>query len=76
MLTGAHKTQRMASALPLLERYHKDGDEILNYITRVTGHETCDSFVNVETNEKSKQHKYTHSPNKLKKIKKRCLPES
>jgi hypothetical protein len=27
MFTGAHKTQRMASALNFLERYHKDGDE-------------------------------------------------
>jgi hypothetical protein len=27
MLTGEHKTQRMASALTFLERYHKDGDE-------------------------------------------------
>jgi hypothetical protein len=26
MLTVAHKTQRMASALTFLERYHKDGD--------------------------------------------------
>jgi hypothetical protein len=32
MLTGMHKTQRMASVLKCLERYHKDGDEFLNYI--------------------------------------------
>jgi hypothetical protein len=37
MLTDAHKTERMASALILLERYHKDGDEFLNHIVRVTG---------------------------------------
>jgi hypothetical protein len=29
---GAHKAQRMASALTLLERYYKDGDEFLNHI--------------------------------------------
>jgi hypothetical protein len=35
----------MASALTFLERYHKDGDEFLNHIVRVTGDETCVSFV-------------------------------
>jgi hypothetical protein len=34
MLTGAHKTQRMASALTLLERYRKDGDESLGTSNR------------------------------------------
>jgi hypothetical protein len=38
-----------------LERYHKDGDEFLNHIVRVTGDETLVSFVNVETKELSKQ---------------------
>jgi hypothetical protein len=51
MLTGAHKTQTMASALTPLERYHKDGDEFLNHIERVTDDETWVSFVNVETKE-------------------------
>jgi hypothetical protein len=45
MLTGAHKTQRMVSALTFLERYHKDGDEFVNHIVRVTGDETWVSFV-------------------------------
>jgi hypothetical protein len=49
MLTGAHKMQRMASALPLLERYHKAGNEFLNHT--VTDDETWVSFVNVETKE-------------------------
>jgi hypothetical protein len=49
MLMGAHKTQRTASALTLLEHYHKDGDEFLNHI--VTGDETWVSFVNVEIKE-------------------------
>jgi hypothetical protein len=30
MITGVHKTQRMASAVIFLERHHKDGDEFLN----------------------------------------------
>jgi hypothetical protein len=52
---GAHKTQRMALALTLLERYHKDGDEFLSHIVRVTGDKTWVSFVNIETKEQSKQ---------------------
>jgi hypothetical protein len=40
MLTGAHRTQRMASAFTFIERYHKDGDELLSHIVRVTGDET------------------------------------
>jgi hypothetical protein len=50
MLTGAHKTQRMASDLwKILERYNINGDEFLNQILRVAGDETCISLVNVET---------------------------
>jgi hypothetical protein len=30
----AHKTQKMASALNFLKRYHKDGDEFLNHIVQ------------------------------------------
>jgi hypothetical protein len=73
MLTGAHKTQRTASALIFLERYHKDGDEFLSHIIRVTGDETWVSFVNAETKEQSKQCLHTHSPNEPKSFKKRCL---
>jgi hypothetical protein len=51
ILTGALKTQRMASTLTLLERYHKDGDECLSHIVQVTDDETWFSFVNVETEE-------------------------
>jgi hypothetical protein len=29
MLTGAHKTLRMASALAFLQQYHKDGEDFL-----------------------------------------------
>jgi hypothetical protein len=35
------------------EQCHKDGDEFLNPIVRVTGDETWVSFVNVETKEQS-----------------------
>jgi hypothetical protein len=49
-----------------LERYHKDGYEFLSHIVRVTGDETWVSFVNVETNEQSKQWRQTHSQNKPK----------
>jgi hypothetical protein len=71
MLTGMHKTQRMALALTLtfLEHYHEDGDEFLNHIVRVTGDETWVSFVNVETKGQSKLWMHTHSPNKPKKFK-------
>jgi hypothetical protein len=48
MHTGAHKTHRMASTLTFLERYYKDGDELLSHIVGVTGDETWVSFVNVE----------------------------
>jgi hypothetical protein len=77
MLTGAHKTQRMPSALvDFLERYHKAGDEFLNHIVRVTGDETWVSFVNVETKDQSKQWMHTNSPKKSRKsLNKRCLPE-
>jgi hypothetical protein len=70
MLTGVHKTQRMALALTFfLERYHKDGNEFLSHSIQVTGDETCISFVNVEIKQQSKQWMHTHSPNKLKKFK-------
>jgi hypothetical protein len=69
MLMGAHKKLRMASASTFLQRHHKDGDEFLDHIARVTGDETWVSFVNFETKELSKQYMHIHSPNKPKKIK-------
>jgi hypothetical protein len=69
LLAGGHETQRMASALTFLHRYHKDGDEYPSHIVRVTGDETWVSFVNAETEEQSKQWMQTHSPNKPKKFK-------
>jgi hypothetical protein len=71
MLTNAHKTQRMASALTFSEEYHKD-----DHILYVTGDETWVSCVNIETEQQSKLWMYTHSPNKPKQLNKFCLPES
>jgi exosome complex RNA-binding protein Csl4 len=68
MLTGAHKTRRLPLTLNILRLYHKHGDEVLNRIVRVTGDETWVSFVNVETEEQSKQWMHTHSSNKPKKF--------
>jgi hypothetical protein len=70
MLTGAHKMQRVALALPFfLEWYHKDSNEFPSHIIWVTDGETWASFVNVQTKEQSKQLMHTHSSNKLKKFK-------
>jgi hypothetical protein len=52
-----------------LERYHKNGDQFINHIVRITGDETCLSFLNVETEEQSKQWTHTHSPKKQRKFK-------
>jgi hypothetical protein len=49
MLTGAHKTETMASAFTFLEQDHKDGDEFFNHI--ITDDETWFYFMNVETKE-------------------------
>jgi len=67
MFTDVHKTQRMASALTFLQRYHDEGDKFLDKI--VTGDETWVKFVNVETNEQFRQWMHTHSPNKPRKFK-------
>jgi hypothetical protein len=64
-----HTKFRECLRLPLLERYHKDGDEFLNHIVRVTGDETWVLFMNVEIKEQSKQWMHTHSPNKPKEFK-------
>jgi hypothetical protein len=52
-----------------LQQFHKDGDEFLNHIVRVTGGETCVSFVNVETKKQLEHWMHSHSPNKPKKFK-------
>jgi hypothetical protein len=59
----------MASTfVDVLEPYHKDGDEFLNHIVRVTGDETWVSFANVETKEQSKQWMQTHSADNQKNV--------
>jgi hypothetical protein len=74
MLTGAHETKRMASALTFSEWYHKNGDEFLSHIVRVTGNETWVSFVNFETKEQSNS-EYTHIHQKRRKsLNRRRLP--
>jgi hypothetical protein len=66
---GAHKMQRMTSALTFLERYQQNGNEFLNNIFQVTGEDTWVSSLDVETKEQSKQWMRTYSPEKLKKFK-------
>jgi histone-lysine N-methyltransferase SETMAR len=61
----------VALTLTFLERYHKNSNEFLNHIVRVTGDETWDLFLNVGTKGPTKQWMYTHSPNKPKKSKQR-----
>jgi hypothetical protein len=50
----------MASDLPFLGQYHRDGYEFLNHIVRVAGHESWVSLGSVETKEQSKQ--WMHTP--------------
>jgi hypothetical protein len=52
-----------------LQRYHKDSDEFLSHVVRVTGDETWVSSVNGETEKQSKQWMNTYPPNKLEKCK-------
>jgi hypothetical protein len=63
MLTGAHKTQRMASALTFLERHHKDGNKFLNHI--LTGDEASVLFMNVETVKSVDAHTFTKEAEKV-----------
>ncbi|KAJ4445791.1 hypothetical protein ANN_12476 [Periplaneta americana] len=66
-LSDQHKTQRMASALTFLMRYHTDGDAFLDQI--VTGDETWVSHNTSETKRQSRQWHYPSSPKKPKKFK-------
>lgn len=47
-----------------LDRNHKDGDEFLKYIVRVSSDKMWVSFVNVKTKDKSKQWVHIHYSNK------------
>jgi hypothetical protein len=67
-ITGAHKTQGMASALTFFF-YSGTTNMAMNFAFIGTGDETWVSFVNVETREQSEQWMYTHSPDKPKTFK-------
>lgn len=67
MLTDSHKSFRMASALDFLDRYHKDGEDLLESI--VTGDETWVQYYTPETKRQSQQWMHTNSPNKPTKFK-------
>jgi hypothetical protein len=59
-----------------LKRYHKDGDEFLSRVVRVTGDETWVSFVNVEI-KGIQRSEFTHfHQTSRKSLEKRCLPET
>ncbi|KAJ4445799.1 hypothetical protein ANN_12484, partial [Periplaneta americana] len=66
-LSDQHKTQRMASALTFLMRYHTDGDAFLDQI--VTGDETWVSHNTPETKRQSHQWHHPSSPKKPRKFK-------
>ncbi|KAJ4428773.1 hypothetical protein ANN_25766 [Periplaneta americana] len=66
-LSDQHKTQRMASALTFLMRYHTDGDAFLDQI--VTGDETWVSHNTPETKCQSRQWHHPSSPKKPRKFK-------
>jgi hypothetical protein len=56
-----------------LQLYHKDWDDFLIHILRITGDESWVSSVNAESKEQSKQWMRTHSPNRQNIFNKRCL---
>jgi hypothetical protein len=59
---NAHRcAQNTASALALLEQYHKNGNNFFNNTVRVTHNETLVSFVNVEIKEQPKKWMHTHT---------------
>jgi hypothetical protein len=65
---GAHKMNRMASALEFLYQYHKDGYEFLNHIIQVTGDKVWVAFVNAETKERQPKqwmHSFTKHAKKV-----------
>ncbi|KAJ4435469.1 hypothetical protein ANN_18085, partial [Periplaneta americana] len=66
-LSDQHKTQRIASALTFLMRYHTDGDAFLDQI--VTGDEIWVSHNTPETKRQSRQWHHPSSPKKPRKFK-------
>jgi hypothetical protein len=70
---GAKCREKLRLLHTFLERFHKNGDEFLNHIVRVTGDETWVSFVSAETKEQSKQWMHTHLPDEPKSLNKSCV---
>jgi hypothetical protein len=68
---GCAQNEENGFGFEFWEQYHKDVNEFLNHIVKVTGDETYVLFLNVETKEKSKQWVHTRSSNKPKKFKQR-----
>ncbi|GBL62092.1 hypothetical protein AVEN_146440-1 [Araneus ventricosus] len=62
MLTDAHKTKRLGSALTFLTRYSKEDKEFLNKI--VTGDETWVCHVTPESKQQSTEWRHSRSPTK------------
>ena len=60
MLTEAHKTRRLGSALTFLERYRAEGDDFLSQI--VTGDETWVAYVTPESKQQSMEWRHSSSP--------------
>lgn len=65
ILTGEHKTQRIAPVgFDFLQQYHKDGETFLSHTIRVTGDETWGSFVNIEKESSRSNGLYSSSKQK------------
>ena len=64
LLTEEHQMKRMACALDFLDRYHKEGDQLLENI--VTGDETWVSHMTPESKRQSMEWRHTTSPVKVK----------
>lgn len=64
LLTEEHQKKRMACSLDFLERYHDEGDQLLERI--VTGDETWVSHITPESKRQSMEWRHTSSPVKVK----------
>ena len=63
-LTPEHKAHCMESTLIFLQRYHDDGNELLDRI--ITGDKTCAAHITPETKQKSLHWRHSGSPCKTK----------
>jgi hypothetical protein len=74
MLTGSTKRRDSLLSDEFFRVIPQKWRRFLSRILRVTGDETWVSFFKVETKEQSKQRMHTHSLNRPKKLKVRCVP--